>query len=70
MSNPQRQILDALKKAGFKFVRRGKHDIYSNGKWNVTVPTGSGMSWNTLKSVLQHIEGRGPFFARQQGNKQ
>lgn len=69
MSSPRKQIIEALKDAGFTFVRKGKHEIWSNGKWNVPVPTGSQMSWNTLKAVLQHIEGKGPFFARQKANK-
>lgn len=67
--NPRRAIFEALKEAGFWFVRKGKHEIWTNGKWNVTVPTGSTISERTLKAALQHIEGRGPFYAKQQANK-
>lgn len=67
--SPRRTIIEALKDAGFWFVRKGKHEVWSNGKWNVPVPTGNGMSQNTLIAVLQHIQGKGPFFNRQQANK-
>lgn len=69
MSNPRREIIQALKDAGFWFVRKGKHEVWTNGERNVPVPSGSKMSFNTLKAVLQQIEGKGPFFARQQTHK-
>lgn len=61
---PRREILEALKKAGFWYVRTGKHEIYTNGKWNVTCPSGSNISTTTLKATLQSIEGKGPFFRK------
>lgn len=62
--SPRRKILEALKEAGFSYIRTGKHEIYTNGKWNVTVPSGNNISGTTLKATLQSIEGRGPFFRK------
>lgn len=35
---PVRKVLEVLNKHGFKFIRRGKHDVYRNEEKNITVP--------------------------------
>lgn len=67
--SPRRKIQQALKDAGFWHIRTGKHEIWTNGEWVVPVPSGNKISPTSLKAVLQHIEGKGPFFAKQQENK-
>lgn len=64
--SPKKKILEHLKEHGFSLKRSGKHDIYTNGKWDVTMPSGGEIGDSTLKACLQHIEGRGPFYNKQQ----
>jgi len=33
-----RKVLRVLNKHGFKFLRRGRHDVYHNEEKNITVP--------------------------------
>ena len=46
-------ISKKLKEAGFELVRKSKHDIYSNGDIQVTVPHHKEVSELTAKSILK-----------------
>jgi predicted RNA binding protein YcfA (HicA-like mRNA interferase family) len=35
---PVRKVIEVLNKFSFKFIRRGKHDVYYNAQKNITVP--------------------------------
>lgn len=35
---PVKRVIDVLNKQGFKFIRRGRHDVYRNEEKNITVP--------------------------------
>lgn len=33
-----RKVIEVLNRFGFKFLRKGKHDVYYNTQKNITVP--------------------------------
>lgn len=64
MCNQTREIRKKLKEAGFYIKRQSKHEIWTNGERDITIPRGASNN-RTIKSVLQQIEGKGPFYSRQ-----
>ena len=50
---PPQQVIKALEKIGFTFVKqRGSHMKYSNGSKVVIIPNHSEIAKGTLKSIL------------------
>ena len=55
--NARRKALEALKKAGYIFERRGgSHDIYSNDSLGAMIPVRHHFTDADLKVILKEIE--------------
>lgn len=55
--NAKRKAIEALKKAGYHFERKGgKHDIYSNDSLGSMIPVRHSFDDGDLKVVLKEIE--------------
>jgi predicted RNA binding protein YcfA (HicA-like mRNA interferase family) len=49
-----REVIKILRKFGFKFVSRGRHDKYVNEEKNITVPVPASHDYVT-KGVIQSL---------------
>ena len=55
----QRFLIKEIEKRGFYFLRHGSnHDIYTNGKREISVPRHKEVKERTAKEIIKEAEGK------------
>ena len=55
----RKEVERRLSRAGWNFVRHGgRHDIWSDGKREITLPRHNGLNEYTADSIIREAEGK------------